>query len=213
MGWLIHSSGLAPFLVTLAGMFFARGVALNVSMESIQMSHPLYASVSGFQLPLFGEASVPAMALLFIATLAWASVVGSYTRFGRSVLAIGGNETSAALMGLPLAKTKRRVYALSGFCSALAGVAYTFYTSSGNATAAGGLELDAIAAVVIGGTLLTGGSGHVLGTLLGVLILGVIQTAVTFENTVSSWWTRIAVGALLFAFILLQRIAARRSRA
>ena len=104
------------------------------------------------------------------------------------------------------------VYTLSGFCSALAGVTYTFYTSSGNATAGTMLELDAIAAVVIGGTLLSGGVGYVFGTLIGVLILGVIQTIITFEGTLSSWWTKIASGVLLLAFILLQRFLLGRER-
>jgi simple sugar transport system permease protein len=102
-----------------------------------------------------------------------------------------------------------RVYALSGFCSALAGVVYTLGLS-GNPSAAVGLELDAIAAVVIGGTLLTGGVGYVAGTLLGVLILGIIQTAITFQGSLSSWWTKIAIGLLLLIFILLQRFVQTR---
>ena len=108
-------------------------------------------------------------------------------------------------MGLPVGRTKIGLYALSGLCAALGGVTYTFYTSSGNATAGTMLELDAIAAVVIGGTLLSGGVGYVFGTLIGVLILGVIQTIITFQGTWSSWWTKIAIGLLLLGFILLQR--------
>ena len=113
-------------------------------------------------------------------------------------------------MGLPVGRTQVLLYALSGFCSALAGVTYTLYTSSGNATAGTMLELDAIAAVVIGGTLLSGGVGYMLGTFIGVLILGVIQTIITFEGSLSSWWTKIAVGVLLLAFILLQRFLQSR---
>jgi galactofuranose transport system permease protein len=88
----------------------------------------------------------------------------------------------------------------------LAGIVYSLYTFSGNANAGSGLELDAIAAVVIGGTLLSGGVGYVAGTMIGVLILGIIQTALTFEGTLSSWWTRIAIGLLLLLFILLQKL-------
>ena len=99
---------------------------------------------------------------------------------------------------------------LSGFCASLAGIVYTLYTYSGNPTAGTMLELDAIAAVVIGGTLLTGGVGTVLGTLLGVLVFGIIQTAIVFEGTLSSWWTRITIGLLLMAFILLQRFFQRK---
>ncbi len=116
---------------------------------------------------------------------------------GRSaarVYAVGGSEHSAVLMGLPVARTAdRRVHAVSGFCSALAGVVFTFYMLSGYGLHAVGLELDAIAAVVIGGTLLTGGVGYVAGTLFGVLILGIIQTLISFDGTLSSWWTRIVV--------------------
>ena len=109
-------------------------------------------------------------------------------------------------MGLPVARTKVAVYALSGLCSAIAGIVYSLYTFSGNPNAGGGLELDAIAAVVIGGTLLSGGVGYVAGTLIGVLIFGIIQTALSFEGTLSSWWTKIAIGLLLLLFILLQKL-------
>jgi simple sugar transport system permease protein len=105
------------------------------------------------------------------------------------------------------------VYVISGFCSALGGLLLSFYTLSGYGLHAIGLELDAIAAVVIGGTLLAGGAGYLLGTVFGVLVLGVIQTIITFQGTLSSWWTRIFVGVLLFAFILLQRVVGvRRER-
>jgi ribose/xylose/arabinose/galactoside ABC-type transport system permease subunit len=115
------------------------------------------------------------------------------------------------LMGLPVGGTKVGVYALSGLCSASAGLVYTLYTSSGNATAGTGLELDAIAAVVVGGTLLSGGVGYVAGTLAGVLIFGIIQTLITFQGTLSSWWTKIVIGALLLAFIILQKMIQGRS--
>jgi simple sugar transport system permease protein len=103
------------------------------------------------------------------------------------------------------------VYAFSGFCSSLGGVVFTFYMLSGYGLHTVGLELDAIAAVVIGGTLLTGGSGYVIGTFFGVLIQGVIQTIITFEGTLSSWWTKMVIGLLLFLFILLQRVFTTRS--
>jgi simple sugar transport system permease protein len=94
---------------------------------------------------------------------------------------------------------------LSGFLAGLAGLVYTLYTSAGYSLATVGVELDAIAAVVVGGTLLSGGSGLVLGTLFGVLIQGLIQTYIVFDGSLSSWWTKIAIGILLFVFIVLQR--------
>src|SRR5690606_7322539 len=138
-------------------------------------------------------------------------VLAGSTRFGRAVYAIGGSEQSAALMGLPVASTVVRVYAFSGFCSALAGVVYTLYMLSGYSLHGMGLELDAIAAVVIGGTMLSGGIGYVSGTFVGVLILGIIQTLIAFDGSLSSWWTRIVIGVLLLVFCLLQRLLESRA--
>ncbi len=206
MGGLIHFFRLPPFLVTLGGMFLARGLAFIVSLESISIVHPLYAALDEFSFQV-----VPLTAVVFVLALLIAMYVAHWTPFGRAVYAIGGSETSALLMGLPVARTKLLVYALSGLCSSAAGVLYTLYTASGNATAGTMLELDAIAAVVIGGTLLSGGVGYVFGTLIGVLIYGIIQTAIAFEGTLSSWWTRIVIGALLLAFILLQKLVQSRA--
>lgn len=108
-------------------------------------------------------------------------------------------------MGVPVAATTIRIYALSGLLAGLSGIVFSLYTSAGYSLAAVGVELDAITAVVIGGTLLTGGSGFVAGTLVGILIQGLIQTYITFDGTLSSWWTKILIGLLLFAFILLQK--------
>lgn len=109
-------------------------------------------------------------------------------------------------MGVPIARTTIGVYAFNSCLAALAGIVFSFYTFSGYSLAAVGVELDAIAAVVIGGTLLTGGYGYVVGTLFGVLIMGVVQTYISFDGTLSSWWTKIVIGVLLFCFIALQRI-------
>ena len=205
MGCLIHFFLLPPFLITLAGMFLARGLGLVINLETITIRQSLYDRIGDFSFHVF-----PVTALVFVATLLAAMYLAHYTRFGRTVYAIGGSEPSALLMGLPVARTKIQIYALSGLCSSAAGVLYTFYTSSGDANAGVMLELDAIAAVVIGGTLLSGGVGYVFGTLIGVLIYGIIQTVIAFEGTLSSWWTRIAIGGLLLVFILLQKLVQSR---
>ena len=207
MGCVIHHVGIAPFIVTLAGLFFARGLALVLCDGSITIDNPIYRAVTAWKIPI-GRTGLPLTALTFLAVLIVGIYVSVYTSFGRNVYAIGGNEEAAMLMGVPIGKTKIGVYTLSGFCSALAGVIYTLYGSSGDPRAGVGLELDAIASVVVGGTLLSGGVGYVFGTLIGVLIFGVIQTAITFEN-LNSWWTRVAIGLLLLLFILLQRLFAR----
>lgn len=204
-GCLVRFFDLPPFMVTLAGLFLYRGAALMVSRESIAIVHPWLQTASEAALTL-GDLRLPLTALILVIVLLAAWAVALFTAFGRNTYALGGNPQSALLMGLPVGRTQIAIYALSGACSALAGIVYVLYTSSGNATAATGLELDAIAAVVVGGTLLSGGVGHLPGTLLGVLIFGIIQTAITFQGTLSSWWTRIAVGLLLLVFIVLQRL-------
>jgi len=211
MGWVIHVFRQPPFLVTLAGMFLARGLGFTIQMESIAIQDDFLRDLGLFHVGFGTSGSLTTPALVFFAVFVVAVIFSIYTRFGRAVYAVGGSESSALLMGLPVGFTKIRVYAFSGFCSSLAGIVYTLYTFSGNPTAGNMLELDAIAAVVIGGTLLSGGVGTVFGTFLGVLIFGIIQTAVIFQGRLSSWWTRIAIGGLLLAFILLQRALQRRT--
>jgi simple sugar transport system permease protein len=205
MGLLIQRFRLQPFIVTLAGMFLARGLCYVISIDSISIGNPVYAALSEMRLPIGAGASLSLSAVLALVVVAVAMFVAHGTQFGRTVYAIGGNEASAVLMGLPVRSTLVGVYTLSGFCSALGGVVFTFYMLSGYGLHAVGLELDAIAAVVIGGTLLSGGIGYVAGTLVGVLMLGLIQTLISFDGSLSSWWTRIVIGALLFAFCLMQR--------
>ena len=210
MGVLIQRYRLQPFVVTLAGMFLVRGAATLISVESIGIDNDFQRALAGVRIPLGGGASLSAGAVMALVVVAGATLVARSTQFGRTVYAIGGSQSSAALMGLPVSSTIVRVYALSGCCAALGGVLYTMYTLSGYSLHATGLELDAIAAVVIGGTLLSGGIGHVQGTLFGVLVLGLIQTLITFDGNLSSWWTRIVIGVLLLAFCLLQRLFVRR---
>jgi simple sugar transport system permease protein len=211
MGFLIERFRLQPFIVTLAGMFLARGLCYVISIDSISITNDLYSDISQIRVPVSGDASISLSGIVALGVVALAVFVAHYTSFGRNVYAIGGSENSALLMGLPVRSTIIGVYTLSGFCSALGGVLFTFYMLSGYGLHALGLELDAIAAVVIGGTLLTGGVGYVAGTLFGVMMLGIIQTLIAFDGTLSSWWTRIAVGALLFVFCLLQRLFAARA--
>ena len=211
MGLLIERFRLQPFIVTLAGMFLVRGLCYLISIDSISITHEGYSELAQWRLQLTETASLSLGALIAIAVVLAGIFVAHCTPFGRAVYAVGGSEHSAVLMGLPVRSTLVGVYALSGLCSALAGVIFTFYMLSGYGLHAVGMELDAIAAVVIGGTLLTGGVGYVAGTLFGVLMLGIIQTLISFDGTLSSWWTRIAVGVLLFVFCLLQRLLTRRS--
>lgn len=211
MGVLIHVYKLQPFIVTLAGMFLARGLATTLSEESIAIDHSFYDAVAEFGIALPGGGWIGSSTLIFIVVLVLVIMLMHYSRFGACVYAIGGNSQSAQLMGVPVASTTIAIYALSSVLAALAGIVFTFYTFSGYALAGVGMELDAIAAVVIGGTLLTGGSGFVIGTVLGVLLMGVIQTYIIFDGSLSSWWTKIVIGLLLFGFIVLQKVLSRRT--
>ena len=208
MGAMIQTYKLPPFLVTLAGMFLARGLAFVVSSNELAIRHSFFEKIAdiGFQM---GKARLGITACIFLATLVIGAVVARLTKFGRNVYAIGGNEKSAFMMGLPVASTKIAIYAISGFCAALGGVVFTLQTGSGNPLNGQGLELDAIAAVVIGGTLLSGGVGYMEGTLLGILIYGTILTAPNYLSGFDSSWQRIAIGGLLLIFILLQRFLSR----
>jgi ribose/xylose/arabinose/galactoside ABC-type transport system permease subunit len=210
MGCIIHYFEIQPFIVTLAGMFLARGLCYVISTSSIPITHPAWTTMSQTRIPIASYSITPSVLIAAVVALI-AAVVLAWTRLGRTVYAIGGNQQSATLMGLPVARTRIAVYVISGFCSAVGGLLLSFYMSSGDPLHAVGLELDAIAAVVIGGTILTGGSGYVAGTVLGIIVLGLIQTIITFQGTLSSWWTKIFIGALLFLFVLLQRTVIRRT--
>jgi ribose/xylose/arabinose/galactoside ABC-type transport system permease subunit len=206
MGCAIHFFEIQPFIVTLAGMFFARGMCTLISGSSIPITDGFWTRMSQERIGDPRGNFVSISVLIAFVVLAIAAYVLAYTRLGRNVYAIGGNPQSALLMGLPVGRTRIAVYTISGLCSAIGGILLSFYTLSGAPLIAVGMELDVIAAVVIGGTVLTGGAGYVFGTVLGVLVLGVIQTLITFDGSLNSWWTKIVIGGLLFAFILLQRL-------
>jgi simple sugar transport system permease protein len=204
-GLMIQVFGVQPFVATLAGMFLARGLCFLIAPESIAIDQEGFVALAGWSAPL-GQFRVTAGVLIALVVVAIGFVTLHYTRLGRTVYAIGGGEQSALLMGLPVSRTKVLAYVISGTCAGLGGLLFATFSRSGYALTGVGMELDAIAAVVIGGTLLTGGTGFVLGSVLGVLVLGLIQTIITFEGTLSSWWTRNVIGVLLLVFVVLQRV-------
>ncbi len=215
MGATIHYLNVPPFITTLTGMFLARGVCSLISRESLTISHPWIDSLASWKIYfkhyVDGEwvkvkpiAFINLNFILFIAMILIGFFILQRTRFGRNIYAIGGNEQSAKLMGLPVGKTKVLVYGFNGFCSVLAGVAYALYVKSGWNLSLQGGELEAISSAVIGGTLLTGGVGNMLGTLVGVLLKSVIPTLITFNGNLLSWWGKIATGVLLLIFISIQ---------
>jgi galactofuranose transport system permease protein len=214
LGAIIHFLKVEPFIVTLMGLFFARGMAYVITLEALPIQDATYRflALTKVHIPFLAKDYVYIPSLVGPVLLLVAIYLSYYTRFGRTVYAIGNNEQSARLMGLPVGRTKITVYAFSGFCSALAGIVWSISLLSGYGGYAPGMELDAIAAVVIGGTLLTGGVGSVMGTVFGVLINGIIITILQFNGTLSSWWTRIGVGALTLIFIGIQSLFYMRKK-
>lgn len=205
MGLMIQYFKTPPFIVTLAGMFFARGLGYVLNLGSVPINHSFYTQMSSIGIRIGnGKLTIPAMMLILMTIAAW--YLSRYTSFGRNVFALGGNEQSAVLMGLNVGKTKVAVYTFSGLCSGIAGIIYTFYTLSGYGLAAMGLEMEAIASAVIGGTLMTGGFGTIWGTLLGTMIQGLIKSIIAFNGQFSVFWIRIFTGGMLLMFILLQKV-------
>ena len=220
MGFFITYLKVQPFIATLAGMWFARGLSYVISDSEIRIYNPVYRLLTGTRILIPGLADpvtkkgdyITILVVVALVVLAAGMYIAQFTRFGRTVYAMGGNnganEQSARLMGLPVDRTKVTVYMLNGFCSALAGIAYSIYVGSGHGGHAMGFELTVIAAVVIGGTALTGGEGYVLGALFGVLITALIQSLIQFNGQLSSWWTSIVIGGLMLVFIGVQSLLA-----
>ena len=216
-GFLVAYLKIQPFIVTLAGMFFARGMTSIISQEMISINNETFKSIATFKmyLPFGGYLNKKGImiypyiyptVIIAIAVLLLVFAVLKYTKFGRSIYAIGGNEQSALLLGLNVRKIKLQAYILDGFLAGLGGLLFCMNTCSGFVEQAKGFEMDAIASSVIGGTLLTGGVGNVVGSLFGVLIKGTIESFITFQGTLSSWWVRITIAALLCFFIVLQSL-------
>lgn len=156
-GWLITEFNMQPFIVTLAGQFFARGMTAIISRETIVIDNPVYTSLASARIYVLPGGFISVGVVIALVTLVAATLVLKFTRFGRNIYALGGNEMSAQLMGLPTKRTKILAYVVCGFCSALAGVVYSLIMLSGYPLHAVSMEMDAIASSVIGGTLMSGG--------------------------------------------------------
>ncbi|MEO1908809.1 MAG: galactofuranose ABC transporter, permease protein YjfF [Paracoccus sp. (in: a-proteobacteria)] len=213
MGFLIDRLAMPAFIVTLAGMFLARGAAYMLSIDSVPIQHPFFKTLQSAYYLMPGKGRLTLIGVLMILTVIAGMIIAHRTRFGLSVYALGGGEQTARLMGVRQGRTTMLVYGFSGLMAGLSGIVFSVYTGSGYSLATVGTELTAIAAVVIGGTLLSGGAGYMFGTLVGVLTMGLIQTYIVFDGSLSSWWTKIVIGILLLVFILLQKGLLKLSRA
>ena len=204
-GFFITFFKLQPFIVTLGTMFLCRGLTAAISRESVAINNEWYGELSFWSLEI-GDCFISIGAILAIIVVIIATFVLRYTAFGRSVYAVGGNEQSARLMGLKVDLIRVKVYVISGFCASLGGIVFSWIMLSGNTFHGMGMEMDAIASSVIGGTQLMGGVGFIPGTLIGVMIQGTILTIINFQGTLSAWWTKIVVGILLCLFIVMQAL-------
>ena len=214
-GFCVSYLEIQPFIVTMAGMFFARGMTAVICKDQVSIvSDKLFTAISGAKIKIpFGgymnKKGVYQVPFIRPTVIVFVDLMLKYTKFGRSIYAVGGNQVSATLMGLNVRKTKLLTYTLSSFLTSIGGICYCLNTMCGTTTQATGLEMDAISSAVIGGTLLTGGVGNVLGSLVGVLINGTISTLVKTNGKLVSSWANIITAILLCFFILLQAVFAK----
>ena len=217
-GFLVAYLDIQPFIVTLAGMFFGRGLTAIISTDMISIKNELFLKWANYRFYMpFGSTSkkgkfitayIPPTVLIALIVVILIAVLLKYRKFGRKLYAIGGSRQSALMMGLNVKKTIFNAYVLDGFLAGLGGFLFCLNSCAGFVEQAKGLEMDAISSAVIGGTLLSGGVGTPIGTLFGVLIKGTISSLITTQGTLSSWWTRIILSALLCFFIVIQSVVA-----
>lgn len=221
-GYLVAYLNIQPFIVTLAGLFLGRGLTSVISTEMISIKNEVFLSWANCKIFLpFGSVNkkgifqpayiYPTVIIALLVVIAMVIIL-KYTKFGRRVYAVGGNQQSALMMGLNVRRTKMQAYVLNGFLVGLGGFLFCLNSCAGFVEQAKFMEMDAISSAVIGGTLLTGGVGNPIGTLFGVLIKGTIASLITTQGTLSSWWVRITLSALLCFFIVLQSVIVSRKR-
>ncbi|MBP5178834.1 MAG: sugar ABC transporter permease YjfF [Lachnospiraceae bacterium] len=220
-GYLISYLEIQPFIVTLAGMFFARGMTTILSVNPQKVTHEGFAALRDIKIEIswLGYTAkngnlVPArmelgVVIAFICVIA-VFILLKYLRLGRCFYAMGGNQQSALMLGINVKRTRFISYVLSGCLSGISGFVFMMHTGAGNATNAAGMEMNAIAAAIIGGTLLTGGVGNVIGTFFGVMTLTTIKKIVVSSGLNDPWWQNITTGGMLCFFILLQSVVLSR---
>ena len=216
-GTLVAYLKIQPFIVTLAGMFFTRGMTTIVSKEPVTAKNAAFIALkeahlkipglgryakNGNFIPAYIEIGV--VIALVVVILLWAAL--KWTRFGRNLYAVGGNNESALMFGINVQKTQFFAYLLCGLLAGLGGLAYLLHTGAGNASNATQAEMQAIASSIIGGTLLSGGVGSVIGTLFGVMSLKTINNIVVASGLREPYWQSITTGLMLCFFILLQSV-------
>ena len=222
-GFLVAYMEMQPFIVTLAGMFLGRGLVALIEVNQIQVANAGFEALSGarIQIPFLGDVNKKGVfiqskleygvivAIILVFVMLW---LLKKTKLGRSFYAVGGNAQSALMLGIDVKKTRFNAHLLCGLLAGIGGFLYLFHTRSGSVQQATGLEMDAIAASIIGGTLLTGGVGNIFGTLFGVLTTGIVLLVVTAIGSQDPWWPQITRAGMLCFFIVLQSIICSRKK-
>ena len=222
-GILVAYLDIQPFIVTLAGMFFARGMTTIVHAEPFNVANEAFVKLKDTRIVVPGMGSVNrigkyvdayvqigvVVAILIVILM---FVVLRWTKYGRNFYAVGGNRQSALMLGINVKRTRFLAQLFSGILAGIAGYVYFLYVGSGSASHASGMEMNAIASSIIGGTLLTGGVGNIIGTLFGVLSLSTIQNIVSSAGLDQAWWTGITIAAMLCLFLVIQSVVMSRKK-
>ena len=220
-GFLVAHLEIQPFIVTLAGMFLARGLTTILSVNPVKVAHEGFQALVKTKLRISWlgytaqngnliPAKIEIGAVVAVAVVILMFLLLRYTKLGRGIYAVGGNRQSALMLGINVRSTVFWSYVISGLLSGLVGFVFLMHKPAGNASVAMRSEMDAIAASIIGGTLLTGGVGNVIGTFFGAMILATIQKIIALSPLNASWWQDMANGAMLCFFILLQSLILMR---
>ena len=222
-GFLVAYLDIQPFIVSLAGMFFARGMTTIVHTNPFNVQNEAFVALKETRITVPGMGSVNrigkyvdayveigvVVALLLVALL---FVLLRWSRLGRGFYAVGGNRQSALMLGINVKRTRFLAHLLCGVLAGIGGYVYFLHVGSGAASHASGMEMNAIASAIIGGTLLTGGVGNIVGTLFGVLSLSLIQNIVSSAGLDQAWWTGITIAAMLCLFLIIQSIVMARKK-
>lgn len=222
-GFLVAYLEIQPFIVSLAGMFFARGLTSIVHSEPFNVENEAFVALKDTRIVVPGLGSVNRLGkyvdayinigvIVAIIVVIVLFVVLRWTKLGRSFYAVGGNRQSAMMLGINVKRTRFIAHLLCSLLAGLAGFVYFLYVGSGSPSHASGMEMNAIASSIIGGTLLTGGVGNIIGTFLGVLSLSTIQNIVSSIGLDEAWWTGITVAAMLCLFLVIQSVITSRKR-
>lgn len=222
-GFLVAYLDIQPFIVSLAGMFFARGATTIVHSNPFNVENEAFVALKDTRIIVPGLGSVNRLGkyvdayinigvIIAILVVVILFIVLRWTKLGRAFYAVGGNRQSALMLGINVKRTRFTAHVLCSVLAGIAGYVYFLYVGSGSPSHASGMEMNAIASSIIGGTMLTGGVGNIIGTFLGVLSLSTIQNIVSSIGLDDAWWTGITVAAMLCVFLVIQSIVMARKK-